>query len=248
MRRLILTGLAVFFMVVGCAHQGVPVTTNHQDNQGTHNAHTPAFPVECDRECLADFMDTYLRALVAHDSSQLPVTKNVKYTENGVRLNLSDGLWHTASAMPTYRVHVIDEKNGQVGLLGRIDENGNNNWFAARLKVEKGEQVSEIETLITRTISIAPPPEGGPKAPEDPHPLMMQVIPEDKRMPPCRLIRIGDSYFTGLDTDNDGANVPFDPECQRRENGTTTANNPDSPEGSMQWMGSKPSSIPIFPP
>ena len=80
-----------------------------------------ASPVECDRDCLAGFMNTYLKALLAHDSSKLPVTKNVKYTENGVRLNLSDGLWHTASAIPTYRVDVIDEKNGQVGLLGRID-------------------------------------------------------------------------------------------------------------------------------
>jgi hypothetical protein len=198
-----------------------------------------AAPVECDRDCLAGFMNTYLKALSAHDSSILPVTKNVKYTENGVRLNLNDGLWHTASAMPTYRVDVIDEKNGQVGLLGRINENGNNNWFAVRLKVEKGELISEVETLIARTISMAPPSDGGPKAPENPHPLMMKVIPEGKRMPPCKLMKIGNSYFTGLDTDNDGANVPFDPECQRRENGTTTANNPDSPEGSMQWMDCK---------
>jgi len=198
-----------------------------------------ATPVECDRECLAGFMTKYLNALQAHDASKLPVTKNVKYSENGVRLNLTDGLWQTASAMPTYRVDVIDEKSGQVGLLGRIKENGNNNWYAVRLKVEKGELVSQIEVLITRTISMAPPPEGGPQAPADPNPLMMQVIPEDKRMPPCKLKTIGNSYFTGLDTDNDGANVPFDPECQRRENGTTTANNPDAPEGSMQWMGCK---------
>jgi hypothetical protein len=184
-------------------------------------------------------MNTYLKALIAHDSSKLPVTKNVKYTENGVRINLTDGLWKTASAMPTYRVDVIDEMNGQVGLLGRILENGNNNWFAARLKVEKGELISEIETLIVRTISMTPPPEGGPRAPADAHPLMMEIIPEDKRLPPCKLNKIGNSYFTGLDTDNHGANVPFDKDCQRRENGTTTANNPDSPEGSMQWMGCK---------
>jgi hypothetical protein len=239
MKRLLLPFFAICFLVLGCAHQDVSGTTQYQDTQLTHHANIPAFPVECDRDCLAGFMNTYLGAVLAHDPSKLPVTKNVKYTENGVRLNLNDGLWHTASAMPTYRVDVIDENNGQVGLLGRIDENGNNNWFAARLKVEKGELISEIETLITRTISMAPPPEGGSKAPEDPHPLMMQIIPEEKRMPPCRLMKIGNSYFTGLDTDNDGANVPFDPECQRRENGTTTANNPDSPEGSMQWMDCK---------
>jgi hypothetical protein len=53
---------------------------------------------------------------------QLPVSKNVKYTENGVRLNLNDGLWNTASAMPTYRLDVLDEEAGQVGLLGKIKD------------------------------------------------------------------------------------------------------------------------------
>ena len=61
-------------------------------------------------------MTTYLNALVKHDPASLPTTRNVKYTENGVRLTLGDGLWQTASAMPTYRVDVIDEESGQVGL------------------------------------------------------------------------------------------------------------------------------------
>jgi hypothetical protein len=192
-----------------------------------------AAAVECDRACLAGFMTTYLEALVAHDSSKLPVTKNVKYTENGVRLNLNDGLWNTASAMPTYRVDVIDEKAGQVGLLGRINENGNNNWFAARLKVEKGKQISEIENLVVRNIMTGEMPDIGIPIVihEQPHPLMMQEIPKDKRLSRSDLITIGNSCFTGLDTDNSGANVSFDPACQRRENGMVTANNPDAAEG-----------------
>jgi hypothetical protein len=197
--------------------------------------------IECNRECLAGFMTTYLNALVAHDSSKLPVTKNVKYTENGVRLNLNDGLWNTALALPTYRVDVIDEEAGQVGLLGIINEGGNKNWFAARLKVEKGKQVSEIENLVVRNIMSGPAPEGSPQGAvnTEPHPLMMQVLPEGSRTPRHELINIGNSYFTGLDTDEHGRNIPFDPDCQRRENGMVTANNPDSPKGSMQWMGCK---------
>jgi hypothetical protein len=141
--------------------------------------------VECDRKCLAGFMTTYLNALVAHDASKLPVTRNVKYTENGVRLNLNDGLWNTASAMPTYRVDVLDEEAGQVGLLGKINENGNNNWFSARLKIEKGKQVSEIETLIVRNIMSGAPPEGSPqgKILTEPHPLMMEADPGGETTP-----------------------------------------------------------------
>ena len=197
--------------------------------------------VECNRECLAGFMTNYLEALVAHDASKLPVTQNVKYTENGVRLHLADGLWNTASAMPTYRIDVIDEEAGQVGLLGIIDENGNKNFFAARLKVEKGEKVSEIENLIVRNIMMSDPPDLGfpMKTHSEPHPLMMEVIPEEKRLSRAELIRIGDSYFTGLDTDNHGDNVPFDPKCQRRENAMITSNNPDAEKGSMAWMDCK---------
>ncbi len=196
---------------------------------------------ECNRRCLAGYMTSYLEALVARDASKLPVTRNVKYTENGVRLNLTDGLWQTASAMPTYRVDVIDEEAGQVGLLGRINENGNNNFFAVRLKVEKGQQISEIENLVVRNIMAGEMPDIGiPIAVhEEPHPLMMREIPEGKRPSRAELIRIGDSYFTGLDTDNHGNNVPFDPDCQRRENAMITANNPDADEGAIAGMGCK---------
>ena len=37
----------------------------------------------CDRACLNNFVDQYLDAVVAHDPSRLPMTKLVKFTENG---------------------------------------------------------------------------------------------------------------------------------------------------------------------
>lgn len=186
-------------------------------------------------------MNNYLKTLLTHDASKLPVTRNVKYTENGVRLNLTDGLWQTASEMPTYRVDVMDEEAGQVAMIGRINENGNNNFFALRLKIEKGKQVSEIENLISRNIMMGGMPDIGISMiiNEKPHPLMMKEIPKNKRLPRAELITIGNSYFTGLDTDNSGANVPFDPECQRRENTMTTANNPDAKKGSIPGMNCK---------
>ncbi|HTY94062.1 MAG TPA: hypothetical protein VMC02_09250 [Steroidobacteraceae bacterium] len=195
----------------------------------------------CDRACLAAVMNSYLQALVHHDPGSLPARRNIKYTENGVRLNLGDGLWQTAAALPTYRLDVIDDEAGQVGLLGRISENGNNNWFAVRLKVEQDHKISEIEALINRSISAGPGagPPGGAKANTEPHALMSQLIPADRRLPRAELARIGNSYFTGMADEDSSANVPFSPLCQRRENGTVTANNPDSPKGSMQWLDCK---------
>ena len=195
-----------------------------------------------DRTCLAGVLETYLQALLKHDASGLPTTRNVKYTENGVRLALGDGLWQTAAATPTYRLDLVDEEAGQVALLGRISENGNNNWYAVRLKVEPDRKVSQIETLVARSISAGSAPAGGPggaKGFTEPHPLMAQVIPEKQRMSRAELARISNTYFTGLDTGESSRDVPFSPQCQRRENGSIMANNPDAPKDSMQFMGCK---------
>ena len=201
---------------------------------GTNTA--AATKVKCDRECLAGFLNAYLQALNNNDSSGLPVTNNVKYTENGVRLNLNDGLWHTVSNMPVYRVDIIDEETGSAGMLGIILENGNRNFFAARVKVENGEKISEFENLVVRNII----GNGlGNENRTDPHPFFTEKVPARKRLSHAELVAIGNSYFTGLDTDNHGSNVPFDPDCQRRENGMEMANSSDPDAGEMQKMGCK---------
>ena len=201
---------------------------------------TPAAePAGCNRECLAGVMTSYLQALVKHDPTALATTRNVKYTENGVRLTLGDGLWQTAAAMPTYRVDVIDEHTQQVGLLGRILEGTNDNWYAVRLKVEPGRKVSQIETLVARTLSAGAGPAGARKSPTEPHPLMMQPIPPARRDSRTTLIEAGNAYFSGLDEEDSGAHVPFSPDCQRRENGGIMANDPDAKPDSMQHRGCK---------
>lgn len=209
----------------------------------------PALPAhaasaDCDRSrvCLARTLDNYLQALVARDPSGLPMTRNIKYTENGVRLNIGDGLWQTASAMPTYRVDVIDEEEGQAGLLGRIDENGNNNWYAARLRVEPDGRVSELEVLVNRRLTGAPAGgAGGAPAREfaDPHPLMNQPLSQEQWLPRAELARISNTYFTGIDTETSSRGVPFSPQCQRRENGNVMASNPDAEPGSMASLDCK---------
>lgn len=220
------TGLAIVALALLCGHTGLAA------------AAAPPPPAECERsrECLARVMSTYLQALVAHEPSRLPVTRNVKYTENGVRLNVGDGLWQTASAMPTYRVDVIDEEEGQVGLLGRISENGNINWYAARLRVEPDGKVSEIEVLVNRSLSGAPAGSAGGAPPRqftEPHPLMMQLVPPAQRASRADLVRISNAYFTGIDTGTSSRGTSFSPQCQRRENGNIMASNPDAAPGSM---------------
>lgn len=203
-----------------------------------------AASADCDRSrvCLARTLDAYLQALVARDPARMPMTRNIKYTENGVRLNVGDGLWATASAMPTYRLDVIDEEEGQVGLLGRISENGNNNWYAARLRVEPDGRVSELEVLVNRSLGGAPAGSPGGAPPRqftEPHELMDDVLSQEQWLPRGDLVRISNTYFTGIDTETTSRGVPFSPQCQRRENGNIMASNPDAPPGSMASLDCK---------
>src|SRR5580698_7319709 len=78
----------------------------------------------CDRECLNGFVDQYLDALVQHDPKLVPLTKNVKFTENGQRLDPGDGLWRSMAAKGTYRLFVTDTQTGEVAFLGTINEEG----------------------------------------------------------------------------------------------------------------------------
>src|SRR5262245_35384007 len=77
---------------------------------------------KCDRACLDGFVDKYLDAMAAHDPKLLPTSKGVKFTENGQKLELGDGLWNTFAGKGTYRVLVTDPEAGQVVLLGTIRE------------------------------------------------------------------------------------------------------------------------------
>jgi hypothetical protein len=60
---------------------------------------TGPIPLNCDRACLEGLIDQYLAAVVAHDPSKLPLSKDVKYSENYQMLQVGDGFWKTASGI-----------------------------------------------------------------------------------------------------------------------------------------------------
>ena len=98
-----------------------------------------------------------------------------------------------------------DRRRGRAGGVAGLDssENGNNNWYAVRLKVEPGNKVSEIEVLVNRSISGPQGAAGGapPRQNTEVHSLMAQELPVSSRLTREQLASISDSYFTGLDTE-----------------------------------------------
>ena len=140
--RLMTFGVGLFLcgMVVIGAGQGRPA---------------PAVASPCDRGCLQGFAEQYLDAWIARDPKRLTLAANVKFTENGQRLELGDGSWNVAKGKGKYRLWVSDAQTGQVTLITTVTEDGQTqdstlaSMLALRLKVVN-RQISEIEALFVR--------------------------------------------------------------------------------------------------
>ena len=171
----------------------------------------------CNRACLIGVTDKYLAAVAAHDPSKAPLAPNVVFVENLKRLQPGEGLWKSASGGPTaFRIYVPDETLQQAGWIGVVQADGKPMMLALRLKVENGK--------ITQAEHILSAPLGGEKNPNigTVRPGLVGEIPAGKRLAHDQLMAIGATYYDALD-DNDGSKSPFAADCQRRENGVTTA-------------------------
>ena len=190
----------------------------------------PAKAGNCGRDCLNGFVDQYMAAVAAHDPSKLPTTANVRYTENNVEMPLGEGLWQTSNGWGSYKVYTDDPQTGQVGFLGVANEDGYLSCFAARLKVV-GRKVSEIEVIVARPDRPAPPGAanfgGGPENLKD-KPLFSEIEPANERVSREKLIALADGYFRTIQLNTGKIYTTFDPDCQRIENGSITANNPNA--------------------
>ena len=190
----------------------------------------PAKAADCDRGCLNGFVDQYMAAVAAHDPSKLPTSANVRYSENNVEMPLGEGLWQTSDGWGSYKVYIDDPQAGQVGFLGVANEDGHLSCFAARLKVVD-HKVSEIEIIAARPDRPGPPGSGnltgGPENLQD-KPLFSEDEPADQRVSREKLMALANGYFDTIQLNTGKIYTTFDPDCQRMENGSVTANNPNA--------------------
>jgi hypothetical protein len=183
----------------------------------------------CDRACLNGFIDQYLSALVAHDPSKLPLSKNVKFTEDGVRLELGDGLWATASGVGNYKLYFDEPETGAGGVFALVEENGTPAILHVRLKVV-GQKITEIETLVARKETTNFLNTDNLTAVR---PVFLETVPTADRPSRGEMVSLVGKYFDGIEQGN-GDIVPFDKDCIRIENGIQTCpGSPTSPLGAL---------------
>lgn len=183
----------------------------------------PAAPgITLDRQGLVDMMQKYLAAMVSHDPAAVPFSEKAKFTENTAEIPVGKGLWTTASAGPSeFQVYAADPAAQQVACLVMMKELGKDVLLGARLRVENG-KITEVEHLAVRDLGTSPFGAAAMANLKSPRPGLTEDVPEAERVPRDQLIKIGLTYYDAL-TGEDGTLSPFAGECERHENGATTA-------------------------
>jgi hypothetical protein len=185
----------------------------------------------CDRACLNGMADSYLAALVAHDTRKVTLAPDVKFVENVTRMKPGEGLWNTASEVPTtFKIYVPDPVAAQVGFIGVMKEDGKPIQLGLRLKVRNG-KITEAEHLVARNLRETSLPNL-----QTPRPAFLSPVPPAQRTPRDQMLKIGRSYYDAL-VNGDGNAAPFADDCVRRENGMQTTGNAPPKTPGMGTMG-----------
>lgn len=191
------------------------------------NEQPTATPEPCDRTCLEGFVDQYLDAVTADDPSLVPFTEDARFTEDGVKLELGEGLWASMAGKGTYKFYVPDVETQQVAFMGTVreessdSEEGVPSAIALRLKIEN-RKISEVEQIMVRDERAAKNIEKM----GSPHPVYLEAIPPEERALREDLIKTANMYFSGLQLNDGKGEYPFTDDCDRYENGTRATNVP----------------------
>jgi hypothetical protein len=208
---------------------------------------TTAFAADtCTRDSLKAMIGQYFAALEAKDHTKLPVTANVRYTENGVDVPLGQGIWRTAGKVilkwdlldtykcGTHSATVLEEpytapkpsgkpagkENPLFGSRVNPPAEGVSRpiLYGVRLKVE-GNRISEIEAILARETEFAF------NAPalltESKDQDWESIIPIEQRSSRLAMIAAADDYYD-MFSNAPEVHTPFAYPCDRWENGFMT--------------------------
>jgi hypothetical protein len=176
---------------------------------------------------------------MAKDVSPTLFAREIKFTENGVRLPLgNEGLWYDMAGKGNYKFYIPDVETQQVAFIGTAmtkaaatggakPADNNKVAIAIRLKIMNN-LITEVEQLVIRpTVSLSGPAPASKFPPTGeavdkmgaPNKIFAEVIPEAERPIREEMIRVANYYFTGLQKNDTKGYYPFTDDCERYENG-----------------------------
>lgn len=181
----------------------------------------------CDRLCLEGRMNAFLDAMTHHAAGAAPLSPDIKYSENQVRLAPGEGLWRTLDRLGSYRILASDLRNQQIAFIGNARTRAGWTMLAVRLRVAGG-RISEAEVIApgaaaaTGTFDLST---GAGKL-TTARPAFSTDLTRDERRDRVQIIQAADLHYEGIERGN-GDIVPFGDDCIKIENGIQLIRNPD---------------------
>jgi hypothetical protein len=196
-------------------------------------------PTDCNRACLEGLINQYLDAVMAHDPKGLPLSADVKYTEQEQIMSVGDGFWKTVTGRGSYNHYFADPVGGEAGWMGTMREKAGLLLMTVRLRVQLG-RITEIETSYFRAGGGGPNNIAAMDNLKQPEALWLQPIPTAQRASRQQLITIANAYFEAVQKNDGKGFYPFTDDCDRIENGSHTTNTPSptpTTPGGFNYMG-----------
>lgn len=185
-------------------------------------ANASAATASCGRMCLTQLMTDYLNALASGDSSQLKVSRPVRFTEDQQQLKFGvEGIWRHKVGLTAYRFDIIDVRAGIAAGLVKVRIDGKPALLALRLMTHDG-RLSGVESILVHSRT-----EGmifDIDAIKSLSHAMTLTPPASERNSRDEMIALASRYPRGLRAGSFvKVDVPFAPDAYRFENGRLMA-------------------------
>lgn len=174
-------------------------------------------PLTCERACLEDVVDQFIDAMVSKDPDTLPLSADLRVTENSQMLDFGDGSWLTITGRGSYAHYFADPALGESAFMGTMAEGDNLILMALRLRIELG-RITEVE-MFTNRVSADPADLFDGLA--EPESTWFAAIAPSERPGRPEMIAVANAYFETLQTEFGLSNRLFTPDCYKVENGTS---------------------------
>jgi hypothetical protein len=173
----------------------------------------------CKRDALKEQTAQFLSALESRKPSILPLSPDVKSTENGKATAVGEGLWKTAGKVLLKRT-VVDTERCGTHTQAVMEEDGRQVIYGVRLGFDRSDKgkISEVESFVAREGDFLFNPKGVLATKNQD---WDGVIPREERSSRLGMIAAADDYFE-LFRKNPDVHVDFAKGCDRWENGTLT--------------------------
>jgi hypothetical protein len=160
---------------------------------------------------LTSAITAYFTALAAHDPTMAPIASSAKYTEDGMKMNVGDGVWKTAGAVK-FKRSALDTQICESATESVIPNSGSDIVYGLRLKLDSG-KITEIETIPVKNYITINPPGLVSSASDD----WETVLPAAQQPTRDELQAFIDRYFNNFP--NGACNFASD--CMRLEDGAS---------------------------